>query len=197
MVASTVPSSRPRRENGSLSDSFAEAGNGPPPAHRRRRQRRERADGRRLSACRTSHDGDATGPASAAMRVAGNGSTGASRHGEAGVPLNVASMPRQAGGHSHSPPGRPTEPHHRSSRLRPARPRAVQRSDPGWPTRRTKTRQPAPVHSAPGQRAASIAAAGQAGSPTDDSRCASRNRRRHRPHPHRDRLRCGVPLILS
>ncbi|QNG73751.1 hypothetical protein EIELFIGP_02578 [Stenotrophomonas maltophilia] len=29
--------------------------------------------------------------------------TGASRHGEASVPLNVASMPRQAGGHSHSP----------------------------------------------------------------------------------------------
>ncbi|WP_312646200.1 MULTISPECIES: hypothetical protein [Stenotrophomonas] len=29
---------------------------------------------------------------------------GASRHGNAGVPLIVASMPRQAGGHSHSPP---------------------------------------------------------------------------------------------
>lgn len=29
--------------------------------------------------------------------------TGASRHGEASVPLNVASMPRQAVGHSHSP----------------------------------------------------------------------------------------------
>ncbi|KAG1205279.1 hypothetical protein G6F35_011739 [Rhizopus arrhizus] len=28
---------------------------------------------------------------------------GASRQGDAGVPFNVASMPRQAGGHSHSP----------------------------------------------------------------------------------------------
>ncbi|KAG1534434.1 hypothetical protein G6F50_015563 [Rhizopus delemar] len=34
------------------------------------------------------------------------------------------------------------------------------------------TQAPAPVHSAPGQQAASIAAAGQAGSRVDDSRCA-------------------------
>ena len=144
--------------------------------------------------------GAATGRASAAARVAMNSPPAEPRAGARPVfdSRSPACPGRQAGTHTLRS-GRPSKPHHRSSQPRSSQPSAVRHSAPVRLFRCMQARQtPVPVHSAPGQRAASIAAAGQAGSPADDSRC-----RCHAETVAIARIRtgidlaAGVPLIRS